>query len=312
MLNVHLNGEIVRCPDIQAIQARLKEVRDVHRICKYNIHEDSCQSWQQSLLNWQAVKRNSNCDHCMLSGTMTCPGHLRSLETGNKKKTFKIDSVVFRKIASGNMEMFKTTDLKTIFVTLTFPPFKKYPNEKQINEAFSRFVHNLHETYGMENYIAVRERGVSHGRYHFHLLCSIPFTDFSILNTAWCHAIQDFCDSSLNAFSSRKGKVILKNSIKAFKYVCKYMAKAKGQSSKSRIVFMSRFKYLKPKRQFCAIEDILTGFDSVHVLQTSDYTTCFRITDSFEFEQFCTKYLYNLFDLPDKKTDFSGLPGSLN
>jgi len=64
---------------------------------------------------------------------------------------------------------------------------------------------------------------------------------------------------------------------------------------------------LKPKKEFCYIEDVLKGYKPIFIQQTSDFTTCFRITDSGEFDRFCNQYLYALFELSDKKTDFTGL-----
>jgi hypothetical protein len=61
-----------------------------------------------------------------------------------------------------------------------------------------------------------------------------------------------------------------------------------------------------------SINDILENYKSISILQTSDYSTRFRITDNFDFDRFCTNYLYHLFDLKQKNTDFEGLPGSLN
>jgi hypothetical protein len=310
MINIHLNGDIIRCPDISEIKKRLNEVRDSHNICRYNMHEDNCEAWQQSLINWQSVKRNSNCGRCMLGGSISCPGHLRQTETGKKEKSFKIDNVNYRKLSSSAHYLVKKSVYKTLFITLSFPKFKTKYNESQINQCFSKFMENLRANYNCTGYVAVRERGRINNRYHFHLLCSIPFTDFAILNSAWCSAISDICHYSKNAVTSDKKTLFIRNPGRALRYVCKYFAKSKGQYSQSRIIFISNNLVKRPVKCYSNPIDFLKGYKSIQISQTSEWSTAYRITDTKEFDRFCNEFLYELFDIYTSNSElYSFHPG---
>ena len=219
MLNVHLNGDIVRCPDSAKIRERANEVRDRHRICKYNYHEDNCKVWNNSIINFQNVKKNNCAGRCTLYGTTECPGHKRQADFGNKEKKFKIDSINYRKVASAGHYLVKTSKYKSLFLTLSLPPFKskhKYTKsfiyEQFINQAFSRFVENLRKNYDCKGYVAVREYGTTGHRLHFHCVLSIPYTNFADLNSAWCSAISYLCYTSKNAITTRRETRILRKS----------------------------------------------------------------------------------------------------
>jgi len=346
LLNVHLNGDIVRCPNIAEIHKKAQEVRDKHRICKYNIHEDSCDTWQSYYITWMNVKNSGCSGRCSLAGSDDCPGHKKRTETGNQDKTFKIDNQVYRKMSSAGHFMVKDSKYKTLFITLTLPPFKysQFNNcknelcrkifEKEINKSFSRFCDNLHNNYGVKHYIAVRERGEIGKRYHFHMLLSIKFTDFAVLNDAWCSAISDLCEYSDHAFQTKKNHVILRDPGSALRYCCKYFSKQRGSRSKTRLVFIStsllshqeadefdketgEVKTWKnvsniKKSLSCSVNDLIEGRKSIYIERSSDFTTLFRITSKSEFDRFCNQYLYALFGLEDQKTDFCGVPGNFN
>lgn len=298
MINVHLNGDIVRCPDIAAIHHRAEEIRDKHRICKYNIHEDQCAAWQGLFI----------CGRCNISGSDLCPGHKKRQLLGNKEKKFKIDNSVYRKIASSAHYLVKESNNKVLFITLTFPKFKKkhkltkniFYNEI-LNKYFSKFVENLRSHYDCGGYIAVREFGKKNHRVHFHLLLSIPFIPFTILNDTWCNCIKNICVNSANALTTDKKTLFIHNPCRALKYVCKYFAKGKGQSSESRLVFISNNIIQRPKHFPFDVRDILEGYKSIYIERTSDYSTCFRITNTQEFNRFCENFLYPFFELSDKK-----------
>jgi hypothetical protein len=302
MINVHLNGDIVRCPDIASILARDREIKDQHNICRYNIQEDQCSAWQQSLINWQAVKRCNQAGRCMLSGSDFCPGHQKQTLLGQAEKKFKIDNTIYRKLASSAHYLVKESKTKTLFLTLTFPPFKKKPSYYETNKCFSKFVENLRTNYFCEGYIAVREFGKYTHRVHYHLLCAIPFTPFNKLNAAWCTAISDFSNYSGNAVQTDSKTKFIKNPIRAMRYVCKYFSKAKGQRSGTRLVFFSNNILQRPKNMDAPLESLLDSFKFDYMKQTSDYTTCYRITDEKEFNRFCDKFLYPFFELSTKKT----------
>ena len=316
MINVHLSGDIVRCPDISAIKKRLNETRELHNICKYNRIETDCRAWQNSIENWQRVKQNNNCGRCMLSGSIACPGHNERKKQGNKAKTFNINHVVYRKIASSAHDLVKSSKTKTIFLTLTFPKFKIQPNEKLLNEAFSRFVENLRANYNCSGYVAVRERGKKRGRYHFHILCAIPFVSFITLNGAWCAAISNLCNFSKCAVRTTKETIFIKNPGRALRYVCKYFAKSKYQVSDTRIVFISNNLIKEPIKLFNQnVNDILIGYKGIYI-NHNEFTTSFRIINPAEFDRFCNEFLYSAFEksfnypLFSKKTTVFCSPGS--
>lgn len=308
MINVHLNGDIVRCPDIAAIHLRNQELKDIHNICKYNYQEENCSTWQNSLLSWQNIKSNGCSGHCMLSGSMVCPGHLIQLQRGKKEKSFKIDNQVYRKLASAAHYLVKESDNKVLFITLTFPQFKNKISYNEINKYFSKYVENLRENYDCGGYIAVREFGKTTHRVHFHLLLSIPFVPFTVLNDSWCHCIKDICAYSGRALLTDPKTVFIRNPVRALRYVCKYFAKTKGQVNKSRLVFISNNIIQRPKHYYESVESILKGYKSIYIQQTSDYSTCFRITDAKEFNRFCENFLYPFFELSIKKGGLYGYP----
>jgi hypothetical protein len=301
MINIHLNGEIVRCPNTAELLRRDREDKERHCICRYNIKEDDCKAWQNSLMNWQNVKRNEQAGRCMFAGSDMCPEHRKRIELGKKEKQFKIDSGIYRKLASSAHYLVKESNFKVLFLTLTFPKFKKKFTYNEINKCFSKFVHNLHENYGCEGYIAVREFGKKSHRVHFHILCALPFVSFIKLNAAWCSAIFDISGFSSNAVTSDPKTRFIKNPIKSMRYVCKYFSKAKGQRSATRLVFLSNNILQRAKNMDAPIESVLDKYNFDYMRQTSDYTTCYRITDFNEFNRFCETFLYPFFELSDKK-----------
>jgi len=308
LINVHLSGDIVRCPDISAIKKRLQEVKDRHRICQYGYMEDTCQAWQQSQLNWQQTIKNMNCGRCLLAGCDLCPGHLKVKERGTIKKSYKIDSTVYRKMRSSAHYLIKESK-KTLFILLTFPKFKRKVKANELNQYFSKFMENLRKNYDCGGYVAARERGDKNGRFHYHLVISIPFVPFTELNNTWCHTISDICYASPNALTHNPKTLFIKNPVKALRYLCKYLSKCKGQNSDSRIVFISNNIIQPPKKYYEPLDTILKGYKSIFIQQTSDYTTSFRITDAKEFMRFCNNFLYPFFELSsDNKTDLYSFP----
>ena len=303
MLNIHLNGDIVRCPDIAAIKRRIQESNEAERRCKYGIIEWKCDRWKEYVMLQPGVKKFSECGRCVFAYNESCPMHKKRVEFGKKEKKFKIDNQVYRKLTSSAHYLVKESDKKTLFITLTFPKFKKKVSYNEINEYFSRFVENLRKNYHCGGYIAVREFGKKTHRVHFHLLITIPFVPFTRLNDTWCNTIAGICHYSKNALTTDKKTLFIRDPVRALKYVCKYFAKAKGQVNKSRLVFMSNNIIQKPKQFYNSVDEILSGYKSIYILQTSDYTTRFRVTDLKEFQRFCNNFLYPFFELSFKKNE---------
>jgi hypothetical protein len=279
---------------MREIQKRVQEVRDAHRICKYNVHEDNCDTWLKQF----------KCGRCSLSGSDICPGHIKRTWDGLKAKNFKIDGGVYRKLSSAAHYLVNESKTKTLFITLTFPAFKRKVSNEEINQLFSKFVENLRTNYNCGGYIAVREFGKANHRIHFHLLCAIPFVPFTDLNNTWCNTIKNICVYSRRALLTDNKTIFIREPTRALRYVCKYFSKAKGQSSKTRLVFISNNIIQKP-RVFPGninFRDVLTGYGfTVH--HTSDYTTMFRVENPVEFKRFCYKFLYPFFELSDKKPE---------
>ena len=311
MINVHLNGEIVRCPDIAAIRRRINERNEAEHRCKYGIIEWKCTRWQEYVKKQPDVKKFSDCGRCVFPYNESCPMHRKHVDTGNLKKTFKIDGIVYRKMASTAHYLVKESKYKTLFLTLTFPPFRKkhkltkhiFENEI-LNSYFSRFVENLRKNYDCGGYIACRERGKKGHRVHFHILLSIPFIPFDVLNDTWCNCIKNICFHSNNALTSDPKTLFIRNPVRAMKYVCKYFLKARGQESDCRLVFISNNIIQKPKQTTVDLESILTGYKGIYIHQTSDYTTCYRITDPKSFDRFCNNFLYPFFELSDGNPEY--------
>lgn len=319
MINVHFNGDIVRCPDISAIQNRVAERRDVEKRCKYGIHEDNCTTWQNSVRNWMNVKNNAYCGRCLMAGSIFCPQHRDRVDKGRMQKKFAMTSQKYRQMSSSAHYLIKEEAKNwVLFLTLTFPKFKKNVKitDKILNQYFSKFVENLRTNYDCSGYMAVREGGIDcEKRPHYHLIISIPFIRFTVLNDIWCRCIADICERSPNALTSdRKSYRIEKNTGKAIRYICKYLSKTKRDRlvSDSRIVFISSNLLIKHKKiQEMSINEILldTGkYKGIYIQQTSDYSTCFRITDPESFDRFIENFLYPLFECSDKTANLYSYP----
>jgi hypothetical protein len=264
--------------------------------------ESNCQPW---LI---AIRTHKYSGRCILGGCDDCPGHKLHTELGKKEKSFQITNTKYRDMSSAAHYLVKESNSKVLFITLTFPKFKKKVTDNEINTYFSKFVENLRQNYDCGGYVSVRERGEKHNRVHFHLLLAIPFVPFNVLNDSWCHCIKDICYYSKNALQTDRKTVFIRNPVRALRYVCKYFAKAKNQASKSRLVFMSNNILQKPFKYVGNVRDFLTGYESITFTQSSDFSTLFRITDAREFNRFCETFLYALFELSDKKTDLYSFP----
>lgn len=326
----------MRCPDIAAIKQQLADSRKKLFICQFGISESDCKTWLDFQMLQPRTRLNMRCYLCQEyeiknnKRVYKCAKAQERYNNSLKQKNFKIDNSNYRKIASAAHYLMKTSKTRTLFLLLTFPQWKKnfnpYKNENKLNDCFSKFVKNMRENYHCSGYIAVRELGKEHRRYHYHILLSIPFIDFAIINNAWCAAISDICDFSKNALSSNpENRLINRNNpARAVRYVCKYISKSKNQSSKSRIIFISENLYRKPvpirnteyslynKTGVMTIENYLLSLKHTTVNKINDYCTAFRINDNAEFNKFCYEIIYPMYNLsaensinlnayPDKK-----------
>lgn len=309
MINLHLNGDIVRCPDVQDAKKRLAERRESEYKCKYGIIEYDCQTRNNYHLRHRITDKRCDChsarcrdykevtDGGMVWKMFVCPHMNLQYIHSLKKKSYFISSQTYRKMASASHDLVKSSRNRVLFLTLTFPKFKIEPNEQEYNECFSRFLHNLRQNYGCSGYVGVRERGEDNNRVHFHLLLSIPYYSFVTLNAAWCHAIQHFCDFSPLALRTTKQSLYIKNPIKAIRYFCKYFAKSRYQKSNARLVFISNNLIKEPIKIYKTNpRDLLSCYKGVYIQQTSDFTTCYRITNDKSFMEYCNNFLYDAFE----------------
>jgi len=303
MINIHLNGDMVRCPDIAEIKKRISETYDKDRRCKYGIHECYCERWNKYISEQIEIKMFSEYGRCIFAYNSSCPNHKKHVKTGNMQKSFKIDNVNYRKLTSSAHYLVKKSQFKTLFITLTFPQFKRKVNEKEFNQYFSKFIENLRSHYSAAGYVAVRERGDVNNRYHFHLLLSIPFISFITLNRIWCNTISDICVFSKCAVRTTKKTRFITNPGYALRYVCKYFAKSKGATSKTRVIFISNNLIREPRHfdnkncEYYTPQDMFDDYKSIRVTKTSDFTTGYRITDAKEFDRFTERVLNKLFNL---------------
>lgn len=217
-----------------------------------------------------------------------CPAHLKTVADGCKEKTFVIDNRVYNELADRAAWLYNASKNKLLFITLTFPKFKRKVNENELNEAFSRFIENCRATYDADGYIGVREGDGVTKRYHYHIILSIPFVDFRTLNSAWLHAIQDFCHYSPNALTTDRKARFIKSVNSAVRYVCKYMSKSRNAVSKTRIYFVDRRTaqaIVKTPFDY-SMDTVKTAFPSLRSYQYNDYVCRYTIADRREADEF--------------------------
>jgi len=227
-----------------------------------------------------------------------CPAHLKAKRDGSKEKSFEINNRVYNEIADRAAWLFNHSEHKLLFITLTFPEYKRKTTEHEHNEAFSRFIENCRKTYDCGGYIAVREGDGVNKRYHFHLIISLPFIDFRTLNDAWLHTISDFCQYSKNALTTDREARFIKSVTSAVRYICKYVSKARGVKSATRVYFVDRdtaqavikTRIDQPVNEFKDVYKTITAY------QYNDYVCRYTIRDKAEAEDFFKTVVLTLFN----------------
>lgn len=371
MISMHFNGEMVRHKNMKIIAHRTAEKNAHEGRCKYGCHVFNCSAWlkhclsdyhkEQDLLKQKGkeIPKLDKFGICKLNGSSLCPQYKERKKQGNTKKTFTIDWKKYRQIASAAHYLIKESEHKTLFLTLSFPQWiRKEPTPGQTyksraglianhkltksfyydeisNICFTKFAENMRENYDCSGYIAVKEYGETTNRVHFHIIISLPFVDFRILNNSWNNSISDCCCFSSCALRRKPGEpAIIRNPARAIRYVCKYISKTYGQTSETRTVFISNnllsskvkvvrrvFDYERNewteietiarqsniKRSIdeneCNHIDYLKQFKSIKI-NTFEHVTVFKITDRKEFNKFCTQFLYPLFECSVKWSEF--------
>lgn len=140
---------------------------------------------------------------------------------GTKRKTFELNSRHKRFIRCSAIRMARTAKYRLLVATLTFP---KDVSEYEANRCFSNFINNLSTNFKLNAYVAVKEL-TQKGRPHYHIILDIPFTDFKILNQAWCSAFRYLMPGSNNAFTTGS-RPIVSNVDDVARYITKYITKA--------------------------------------------------------------------------------------
>lgn len=315
MITAHFNGELVRHKDTKKINQDRQLLYASEGRCKYGIHNLKCESWVNYCQQQPEVKAISDFGKCSLGNCVLCPNYRQRKDAGNKEKTFTIDGKVYRKLASAAHWMLKEGEFRTVFLTLTFGNFKidttKINLDETTNQLFSRFAENLRKNYSCRGYIAVKEYGETTNRVHFHFIACLPFIPYHLLNDIWNNTISDISHYSNCALRTDKNKSsIIRNPNRAIRYVCKYLSKQYGRTSSTRIVFISNNILKRP----ISIDEQLPRFGDYYLkefksLKTKVYehVTVFYVTDPKEFNKFCWKFLYPLFECSVKPSRFDYL-----
>jgi len=322
MITAHFSGEIVRHMDVKKINQIRQERYATEKRCRYGITELNCNTWVKHCQEQSEIKKISQFGRCSLCSMSVCPMRKQRTEAGNKEKKFSIDGKQYRKIASSAHWLLKEGKHRTVFLTLTFGRFKKqhkltksFYYDEISNILFSRFVENLRTNYDCVGYIGVKEYGEVTKRIHFHLITCLPYIPFLTLNNVWNNTISCISEYSNCALRTDKNKsAIIRNANRAVRYVCKYVSKLYGTESRTRIVFISNNILKNP----ISIEEQLPRFGDYYLkefksLRTKvyEYTTVFYITDRREFNKFCWKFLYPLFECSIKPSKMEYLKGDI-
>jgi len=299
---------------MKIIARRTTEKYDAEKRCKYGVEQYRCEAYVKDCQSKDEIKPLSQFGRCVLSGSVNCPQYKKRKLQGSTKKTYSIDWKKYRQIASAAHYLIKTSEHKTLFLTLTFPQWrgkhkytKSFYYDEISNVKISNFLENLRKNYGCTGYIGVKEYGEATKRVHFHLIISYPFIDFRLFNNIWVNSISDICCHSACAVRREPGKpAIIRNPARAIRYVCKYISKCYGQKSETRTVFISRNLLIKPftiKEQNYNHIDYLKKYKSIYI-NTFEHVTVYKITDRKEFNRYCHEFLYPLFELSIKWSEF--------
>ena len=196
---------------------------------------------------------------------------------GSKRKTFELNGKHKRFIRSSAIRQALTSKYAILFATLTFP---KPINQRDANRCFSNFIDNLSTNFKLQSYVAVKEN-TKQGRPHFHILMDIPFTDFQVLNKAWCSSFRSYMPFSRNAFTTGRDPII--RSVKAIAgYITKYITKVERSQAEvkpqTRQYFVSMNVHSNPQEIPCWMKDYLLSKQGYEHYE-GDFFTWYRLWD---------------------------------
>ena len=181
------------------------------------------------------------------------------------------------------MRLFLKKKYGILFCTLTFP---RDISQKDANRCFSNYIDNLKTNFKLIDYVAVKEL-TKKGRPHFHVLMDIPFTDYKILNKAWCSSFNSFMPFSPNAFTTGRDPIIRSVETVA-RYITKYITKVQSgqaiEKPSTRQYFISEGTRCRP----ASVPGWLV-----------DYLTRHHAHETYEGEFFTWYRLYNWSKIPE-------------
>ncbi len=302
-LSIYLNGDIVssasptKASNINQRQWRLDNDR-----CRHGIKRWDCEKYTKYRRSKGFSDERKGCPH---HEAVDCPFLHSRHENGKKQKTFKITYPAYRQLTCQVIKSSHSNHYKLLFLTLTFPPFREgvVLPPGTANKLFSKFIHNLRKTYSAGDYIAVREGDGITKRLHFHLIVSMPFVSFKIINSYWNEVIKDYCLPSNNSVTTKKDSVIIRDPIKAARYVCKYLSKvyheSKAAPSETRIIFTSHnSEGLRTDVSAYEINQITKGY-TTEIVILNDYCTMYKVRGNVD--RFIKDVVFSF--LPQKKPD---------
>lgn len=200
-----------------------------------------------------------------------------------KRKHFELNGKHKRFIRSSAIRQALIAKYRLLFATLTFP---QDINQKEANKCFSNFVDNLSTNHKLHSYVAVKEN-TKKGRPHFHVILDIPFTDFKVLNKAWCASFRNHCNYSNNAFTTGRNPIV-RSVDQVAKYITKYITKAeRGNDSvkpTTRQYFVSQNVHCRPT--------VIPSWLKSYLLHKQG-------AEHYESDFFTWYRLYNFMDLPE-------------
>lgn len=317
MVTLHYSGNMVKHPDTKAAYNRKIERYEKEGKCLYGVTCYKCPFFQQKAKQ-QPLNKPLNSSVCHYTRHKDCPGNIKQQQAGKERKKFTLTGRHYREIADRTAWMFQNAKSKILFITLTFPKFKRDVTETELNQAFSKFVENLASTYKRGHYLAVREGTTFEQgndidkRYHYHLVIELPFIDFRTLNNSWLHAISDFCEPSSNALTTDREARFIKSVASVVRYISKYISKAKGQGSSTRIIFTDRetAQAQIKTRIDNHIDEFKEAFKTLESYELNDYVTVYSIRDRREADRFFNQVVKILFDSHSPGTELYHFPDS--
>lgn len=221
-------------------------------------------------------------DYSPSPGNRKAPG---GIINGKKRKTFELNGKHKRFIRSSAIRQALTAKYRLLFATLTFP---KDIDEHEANKCFSNFTDNLTTNFKLHSYVAVKEL-TKKGRPHYHILLDIPFTDFKVLNRAWCSSFSHVMPGSRNAFTTGN-RPIVSSVDDVARYITKYITKV-VQANDS--IKPSTRQYFVSMNVHCSPETISKSM-LTYLLKSHGY-------NHFEGEYFTWYRLWGYSVLPERE-----------